>query len=457
MLGPKTKGSCKSIDIPIPFVPDPVFGRCYEYRNAVCKASECRCLDGQELDKDGEFCVNPGVCSKHLPVACSKPLLGGDPYCPDWTEGAYCETETNQCKCKDDDCAAMTWWNDPYPRCRKPHEQQTCNKMTGGTCRLAALGHQILDELGGQVSASLGGSVGGVAKGAVKNVAGGAAKNAIETPIDMLLERGSKTAIGMLKDQLEAGTKAIKEAADSDVFKKDGKASLAGHHTSAMVSIKSFGDAANCDGWRDAVCSYPILNNGMHGVLSAADSLQDSLTGAHGRKSYDCMCRPTDCTVYSKKHSGLACVYGPLLVKLAEVSEDFQTDVTFERVSDHVYQQLSRALYGKGMDDSESFFTIEHRQLLRDYANHHSCISAMRAGDMPHGGCREYVCHFAGVATGIFPKAWLLCGGGGGVVGASALAVLAASALLSIAGIMRWRPGRDEAKNKDFMMLNTLQ
>jgi len=36
------------------------------------------------------------------------------------------------------------------------------------------------------------------------------------------------------------------------------------------------------------------------------------------------MCRPTDCTVFSKKHSGLACVYGPLLVKLAEVSEDFQ-------------------------------------------------------------------------------------------------------------------------------------
>eukprot|EP00933_Yihiella_yeosuensis_P052290 TRINITY_DN50315_c0_g1_i1.p1 TRINITY_DN50315_c0_g1~~TRINITY_DN50315_c0_g1_i1.p1 ORF type:complete len:514 (-),score=68.25 TRINITY_DN50315_c0_g1_i1:119-1660(-) len=386
LLGETTKGSCTSWDIPIPGLPDVKFGTCYDWRNSVCKAGKCRCLKSQKLSEDGEFCINPGHCSRETAVGCGSVNVvmnqWGD--CPGWTEGSKCN-ENKQCTCPKDSCAYSVtgYWSfkDTWPRCTKPGTKpgtyQSCNKMTGGQCKLGQLAESLLGGLGTMAAKSMTGNGGGAAA----------------------------TDLGTVADDKTADVVA------SQVKKEEGAASLAGMRTDSMVNPAQFGQRSVCEGYRDAICTHPITPPAVPlfgGIAEVQSNVEDSFLGAHGAKSSDCMCRPTDCTVYSKKHSGLVCVYGPLLSIASEVVQDF--DVTFESVTSSAYANLTKALYGQGADVPAEFFELDNRHMLRKFAEHRDCINAMHAGEAPNSDCQNFVCSFASAASGHFPRSWLLCG-----------------------------------------------
>jgi hypothetical protein len=343
LLGPTTKGTCTEVHFKIPLINHNHklfdFGECYDYRNALCKDSKCRCLKGQKLSEDGEYCIDDDVCTKHLTIPCGKILgvFGGT--CPDWS-GAKCVND--QCVCREDSdkpCATQVtgyWaWKDTIAKCGPKKGTQTCLKNTQGTCLISYANNVALKKIAGKVPI-------------VGKVIAGAAKK----------------------------------------------------HVLSKIPGNVFGDKGNCFDWRDAICAPLVLPSAMGVVgdkITAASKVIDNPLGTM------CVCRPTDCAVWSKKHKGYTCVYSSLLKLDDEVTEDFEV------LTGKVYNNITRAWGGRGRDDPAEFFDIR-RELLRQYPEHATCISSMRLGSSEMTPeCKEFLCEFARTTTGSFDLATKEC------------------------------------------------
>jgi len=193
------------------------------------------------------------------------------------------------------------------------------------------------------------------------------------------------------------------ESQDPDTLaKKD----LVGKRFTDRINPDMLGEGSNCHGWRDSVCVYPINPSPLGAVgdaLTGASLVGESVMGSHGMNSADCMCRPTDCAIYSKENQGLACVYSPLLLQFHEFTADFET------LTAEVYRNLQAAVGGSG-DPTAQPFEGWRRQLLRRYADHHDCVIGMQQGRAPDADCREFVCDWSAQAHALSFGHLSLCG-----------------------------------------------
>jgi len=167
-------------------------------------------------------------------------------------------------------------------------------------------------------------------------------------------------------------------------------------------------DAGNCDAWRDAICTIPvkphkIVSASIGAFLSSAETAAYSVLGGKRAASSSCMCRPSDCAVWSKKHRGFKCVFSRNLDLGGEIVQDY------ESLSRFVYDNVSKALGGYGYDDPADFFE-KRAGILRQHPDQSVCLDAMYySADPVDGKCKEHVCSFAEVATGHFPFAVKHC------------------------------------------------
>ena len=196
--------------------------------------------------------------------------------------------------------------------------------------------------------------------------------------------------------------KDVKARVNDAVNSSQGIASLHGYRPKAAPDPDLFGEGSNCDGYRDAICTTVVAP--LPGDIGKAAEVVDQTTNFlwHGIKSTMCMCRPTDCTVYSQKHSGLVCIYGPLLTMASEVIQDVE-DPSFEHVTSFAYNGLSTALRGYGLDDPTSFMET-NRHMLRQFADHQECLQQISAGGIPDDECKAFVCSFANATCPTFMR-----------------------------------------------------
>jgi len=178
-------------------------------------------------------------------------------------------------------------------------------------------------------------------------------------------------------------------------------------------------------------CVYPINPTGFGAVgdaVTGATLIGESVTGSHGMNSADCMCRPTDCTIYSKENQGLACVYAPLLLQLHEFTADFET------LTAEVYRNLQAAVRGRGVPAQP--LEGERRQLLRRYSDHHDCVIGMQQGRTPDADCRQFVCDWSAQAHALSFGHFSLCGS------VSMPVALVLAVAISVVGLFAFRTAR---------------